>query len=131
MGLYNYMMHKIHKSRGPVLGLFLACFVLAACSCDTDPEGSRPRNVILISLDTVRQDRLTYAGHREKTSPTIDRLAREGTSFSNASASAAADGSQGPGPMAHGSEVWIRYSALRVLEERSDGPHPASQPPGK
>lgn len=81
------MMHKIHSSRGPVLGLFLACFVLAACSCDTDPEGSRPRNVILISLDTVRQDRLTYAGHREKTSPTIDRLAREGTSFSNASAS--------------------------------------------
>jgi len=80
-------MHRGHDSLRPTLGIFLVCFLLAVCSSCTDSEGPRPRNVILISLDTVRADRLTCLGHSEKTSPTVDRLAREGTSFSNASAS--------------------------------------------
>ena len=38
-------------------------------------------NVILVSLDTTRADRLSCYGHFRKTSPHIDRLAEEGVLF--------------------------------------------------
>ena len=40
------------------------------------------RNVILISLDTLRADHLHYQGYRRQTSPNLDRFARHGTFFS-------------------------------------------------
>lgn len=43
----------------------------------------RPRNVVLITVDTLRPDRLGYAGHTRPTSPAIDELAREGLVFPN------------------------------------------------
>jgi arylsulfatase A-like enzyme len=51
--------------------------------------GSGKPNIILISIDTLRHDRLGYAGHRagpnqESPSPFIDRLAGEGTVFRHA-----------------------------------------------
>ena len=45
----------------------------------------RPRpNVVLITIDTQRPDRLGCYGHPTNRTPTIDRLAREGTLFENA-----------------------------------------------
>jgi arylsulfatase A-like enzyme len=41
---------------------------------------TRP-NVILISIDTLRADRLGYNGYKRSITPNIDRLAREGTVF--------------------------------------------------
>jgi arylsulfatase A-like enzyme len=41
-------------------------------------------NVILVSLDTLRADRLGSYGHDRETSPTIDALAAESIVFSNA-----------------------------------------------
>lgn len=41
---------------------------------------NRP-NVILISIDTLRADRLGYNGYKRSITPNIDRLAREGTVF--------------------------------------------------
>lgn len=41
-------------------------------------------NVILISIDTLRADHLSCYGYHRKTSPNIDRLAREGVMFSKA-----------------------------------------------
>ncbi len=40
-------------------------------------------NIVLISVDTLRPDRLSCYGHARSTSPNMDRLAREGTLFEN------------------------------------------------
>lgn len=45
------------------------------------PDGP---NVVLISIDTLRADRLGSYGHSRDTSPNIDRLAEEGILFENA-----------------------------------------------
>lgn len=44
------------------------------------PLPERP-NILLITVDTLRADRLGYAGHGQANTPNIDRLAREGTVF--------------------------------------------------
>lgn len=47
----------------------------------------RPLNVILISIDTLRPDRMGLFGHRpngRSTTPSVDKLAGEGVSFTNA-----------------------------------------------
>jgi arylsulfatase A-like enzyme len=52
-------------------------------------SGERPPNVILISLDTLRADRLSLYGHHRLTSPRIDAWARRvGVTFRNAVAAA-------------------------------------------
>jgi arylsulfatase A-like enzyme len=62
--------------------------VLLATGCGPAENGpAGPKNVVLISIDTVRYDSLSVFGNPEPTSPAIDRVARMGTSFSNASAS--------------------------------------------
>lgn len=45
---------------------------------------SSPPNVIVITVDTLRHDRLSFAGHPRETSPHIDRLARDSVHFENA-----------------------------------------------
>jgi arylsulfatase A-like enzyme len=49
---------------------------------ETVDLANRP-NIVLISVDTLRPDRLACYGHDRPTSPNIDRLAREGTLFEN------------------------------------------------
>ena len=41
-------------------------------------------NVALISIDALRADHLSQAGYRRETSPTLDRLAADNVSFTNA-----------------------------------------------
>jgi arylsulfatase A-like enzyme len=48
-----------------------------------DVSASGP-NVILITIDTLRADRLTVYGAKRANTPTLDRLAREGTLFESA-----------------------------------------------
>jgi arylsulfatase A-like enzyme len=43
-----------------------------------------PPNVLLISIDSLRADRLGASGNPRRPSPTLDRLATEGTSFAEA-----------------------------------------------
>lgn len=50
-------------------------------------QSARP-NVLLITLDTLRADHLSAYGYGRPTTPTIDRLAREGVLFENAFAAA-------------------------------------------
>ena len=47
------------------------------------PDATRP-NVVLITVDTLRADRLSCAGNPERTSPHLDRLARRGSSRARA-----------------------------------------------
>jgi arylsulfatase A-like enzyme len=45
---------------------------------------SSPPNVIVLTVDTLRPDRLSFSGHPRETSPHIDRLARDSVLFENA-----------------------------------------------
>lgn len=56
---------------------------LAALGCGP----SQPANVLLISIDTLRADRLGCYGYERPTSPALDALAQGGTLFENVVAS--------------------------------------------
>jgi len=62
--------------------LFLPLFLLAGCG--SRPERAAGAPVILISIDTLRADRLPAYGHREGSTPAIDRLAADGILFESA-----------------------------------------------
>lgn len=62
-----------------VLVLFFAA--VAAMSCSKE---KRPPNIVLITVDTLRPDRLHYGGNPRNTTPCLDRLAKEGVLFTNA-----------------------------------------------
>ena len=58
-----------------------AAFVSAACRQASQPRGGAP-NVLLISIDTLRADRLNAYGYRARvTSPNLDALARDAVLF--------------------------------------------------
>jgi arylsulfatase A-like enzyme len=59
-----------------VCALLLAGALLVGCA-----EQRRPRNAILIVLDTLRADRLSAYGHERPTTPVIDSLAERGVLF--------------------------------------------------
>jgi arylsulfatase A-like enzyme len=59
-----------------VFFLILAIFVFRS-------ESTKP-NIILISIDTLRQDHVGIYGYKRNTTPTIDDIAREGIYFKNA-----------------------------------------------
>ncbi len=68
-------------------GLVLAGCTLAGCGEAAAPPPfapGPPTNLILISVDTLRPDRLGAYGHERATSPTLDRLAEEGVLFTRA-----------------------------------------------
>ena len=63
---------------------WMACAALLAACGDAEFPGAAPgagRHLILISIDTLRPDRLGCYGHARDTSPALDRLAREGVLF--------------------------------------------------
>ena len=47
-------------------------------------KGTPPLNLILITLDTTRRDRLSCYGYSERTTPNLDRIAKEGLLFEQA-----------------------------------------------
>ncbi len=57
----------------------LAILTLGGCS---EPPG--PRNLLVISVDTLRADAIGAAGNAKARTPNIDRLAAEGTYFTSA-----------------------------------------------
>ena len=57
-------------------------FFLLAASCGR--VGSKPLNVLLVVVDTLRADRLSLYGYRRPTSPNLDALARDAVVFTNA-----------------------------------------------
>jgi arylsulfatase A-like enzyme len=67
--------------------LFALAALAGACDGSSDVP-DRPRNVILISLDTLRADHLGCYGRGRNPSPAIDSLATAGVRFADASAAA-------------------------------------------
>ena len=64
--------------------ILAASFVGAALGADGSP--AKPRNLIIVSIDTLRADRLGCYGNDRPTSPAIDGIATEGVVFDDASA---------------------------------------------
>ncbi len=62
-----------------------ALLLLAALACGAE---TAPRHVILISVDTLRADRLGTYGYSLPTSPALDSLAQAGVVFEDASSTA-------------------------------------------
>lgn len=64
---------------GLLAALFLVALPLAASSCR--PGEETPPSIILVTVDTLRADRLGCYGHPGAGTPMIDRLAAEGQRF--------------------------------------------------
>jgi arylsulfatase A-like enzyme/Flp pilus assembly protein TadD len=68
----------------PLAILVAAVVAFGAAGCNPEPAPETPRNVVLISIDTCRADRLGCYGHPGSATPNVDAVAREGVRFSNA-----------------------------------------------
>ncbi len=62
-------------------GLLLALAMAIGCADRPEPDDPTRRNLILISIDTLRADRLGTYGYDRDTSPTLDALAARGVRF--------------------------------------------------
>ena len=74
------MLRLLRDPASRAIRLLLAIAALAA-GCG---EASQPRNLLLISLDTLRADHLGCYGYARPTSPFLDRLASQGVLFEQA-----------------------------------------------
>jgi arylsulfatase A-like enzyme len=66
--------------RSDVILLLLVFFALLSAACGR-PRGDERPNILLISLDTLRADRLHCYGNPKAVSPAMDALAAEGVLF--------------------------------------------------
>ncbi len=62
--------------------MFACCLALVLIVRPSFSSG--PVNVLLLSVDTLRADRLGCMGYRQPTTPNLDRLLKKGTLFTNA-----------------------------------------------
>jgi len=91
--------------RAPALLLAIGCAVQPGCESASEPAptgsgggpetspvtpqiGGKGINILLVSVDTTRADHLACYGHPEVKTPNIDRLAAEGTLFTQCISSA-------------------------------------------
>jgi len=72
------MLTKMKTTLSFYLFIISFCFIFAACE-----PSKPPRNVILITIDTLRPDHLSCYGYNRITSPSIDRIASEGVRYDN------------------------------------------------
>ncbi len=72
---------RVGVVRPKLLGVVIVCLTLGL-SC-TGSE-TRPRNVVLVILDTVRADHFSCYGYSRLTTPNLDRLAAEGERYDRA-----------------------------------------------
>ena len=69
-----------------MLGLLLAAQAWGGGCAPAVPDEARPRNLVWISLDTLRADRLGCYGYERPTSPAVDAFAAGGVLFEDAAA---------------------------------------------
>ena len=69
------------RRRVPLLALAVA---LAAVACSREPAPWHPRDIVVISIDTLRADHLPTYGYARPTAPRIDELAQHSMVFDRA-----------------------------------------------
>jgi arylsulfatase len=74
------------RSKGCAVLVF-ALGLVATAGC-ARPRPAPPRNLLLISLDTVRRDHLSVYSYQRATTPALEKLAREAVVFERAFSSA-------------------------------------------
>ena len=72
------------RSFGAMIALTLVSAALLCACSPAAPVREAPKHVIVICIDALRADHLGAYGYHRNTSPTIDRLAREGVLFERA-----------------------------------------------
>jgi arylsulfatase A-like enzyme/Tfp pilus assembly protein PilF len=99
-------------------GIWRWLAVAAATGLRAQPQPARPPNVLLITLDTVRADHVGAYGYTKGSTPALDRLARDGVRFADAT-------SQAPltGP-AHAAILTGRYPARLGVRDNASTPIP-------
>ncbi|MBM3321611.1 MAG: sulfatase [Candidatus Eisenbacteria bacterium] len=70
----------VSSLRSPLLFVFALVLLFPSCA----GKETAPANLLLITVDTLRADRLGCYGGTDARTPAIDRLARGGTLFTNA-----------------------------------------------
>ena len=94
-------------------GLFIPLAAMIACRGPGDSGGSeRPRNLLLIVVDTLRADRIGFMGGERPTSPRIAALAEAGAWFSKA----------------HANSPWTVPSTATLVTSRYPSEHGAEIP---
>lgn len=71
---------------GTRIGFIVLCSLVVSCQ-RSEPERTAVKkhwNVLLITIDTQRPDRLSCYGYKKHSTPAFDRLAQEGVRFANA-----------------------------------------------
>src|SRR5580765_4501012 len=63
-------------------------FAGLVCACSRTPETPRPRNLLLITIDTLHADRVGAYGYARARTPRLDALAAAGVRFERAYAAA-------------------------------------------
>jgi arylsulfatase A-like enzyme len=66
------------------LGLLILQVIILVLYSSTQVSGTERTNVLLITVDTFRPDRLGAYGYKRGTSPFLDKIAEEGVLFENA-----------------------------------------------
>ncbi len=84
-GTHSMIFDSVRSSPLPFL-LLLATF-LGGCTGE-EPPPPRPKNVLLLLIDTLRADHLGAYGYHRDTSPVLDQLAAEGVLFEDVTSAA-------------------------------------------
>ena len=105
--------------------VLVACAAAGRVACGRD-EVERHPNVLIVTLDTTRADRIGCYGGVDGVSPTIDALAADGVRFTRAIATAGltpmshASILTGPNNYAHGMRVFHSKTVSHRLKDEVD-----------
>jgi arylsulfatase A-like enzyme/Tfp pilus assembly protein PilF len=105
----------------PWIPSVLSVFSVFSVSSVTSGQTSPP-NVLLITMDTVRADHLGAYGNTAAATPALDRLAREGVRFADATTQAPLTGP------AHAAILTGQYPARIGIRDNATSPIPAGTP---
>jgi arylsulfatase A-like enzyme/Tfp pilus assembly protein PilF len=80
--------HLVRRDPSPSSRLRMTLLLLALLGCHGERPAptTRPDDVILITIDTLRADSVGFAGNTRVKTPFLDRMASEGVMFANAHA---------------------------------------------
>ena len=82
----TYFDKQMLNVKHPQFYLLIVLFLFVVCSRNTPDvlQESKKPDIILISIESLRYDHVSYAGYKRATTPTLDQLAAEGAIFTNA-----------------------------------------------